>query len=588
MSTSTRLSSVDFHNFKAFPQFSVALQSVNILVGPNNSGKSTILGSFRVLAEGIRRARARTPGSVRKNGRTVAAYAVPEDAIAISMENVHTDYSDDDSWITFRLSNGNSLELFFPSDGGCFLIPNSATKYVRTRADFAREFPVSVVPVPVLGPLEHEEPIVEEETIRIGLNTHRASRHFRNYWYRHTDGFKAFADLVARTWPGMAVDPPMRPDSLSRYLVMFAKEERITRELYWSGFGFQIWCQLLTHISRTANDTLLVIDEPEIYLHPDVQRQLLSVLREAGPDILLATHSVEIMGEAEASEILVVEKKKRSAQRLKNLEGVQDAVKALGSLQNFTLTQLARTRRVLFVEGYYDLKIIRRFAQRLGFLDVASGTTLSAVESGGLSSWERVKGTAWGIEKALGTPLAVAAVFDRDFMSDEEVAEMETQLQSDLRLVHIHARKEIENYLLIPEVLQRALTKAIRERHGERAARDIPPDIVQQLLNDLTESSKGDIQAQYIARRSSFLAREKRSSVTIARETISWCDERWRSLTRRLEIVAGKDVLSALRMEVQNRWQVNLTDLRIVNEFRREEVPADMATLVEQLDAYRN
>ena len=25
---------------------------------------------------------------------------------------------------------------------------------------------------------------------------------------------------------------------------MFALEERISRELYWVGFGFQIWCQL--------------------------------------------------------------------------------------------------------------------------------------------------------------------------------------------------------------------------------------------------------------------------------------------------------------------------------------------------------
>jgi len=36
----------------------------------------------------------------------------------------------------------------------------------------------------------------------------------------------------------------------------------------WVGFGYQIWCQLLTHLSRAAEDSLVVVDEPEVYLHP--------------------------------------------------------------------------------------------------------------------------------------------------------------------------------------------------------------------------------------------------------------------------------------------------------------------------------
>ena len=74
---------------------------------------------------------------------------------------------------------------------------------------------------------------------------------------------------------------------------MFCLEDRMTRELYWAGFGFQIWCQLLTHLCRAQDSSLVVIDEPEVYLHPDVQRQLIGILRELGPDVLLATHSTE-------------------------------------------------------------------------------------------------------------------------------------------------------------------------------------------------------------------------------------------------------------------------------------------------------
>ena len=106
-------------------------------------------------------------------------------------------------------------------------------------------------------------------------------------------------------------------------LAMFVSENRIDRELYWSGLGFQIWCQLLTHISRCSESDILVVDEPEVYLHPEVQRHLLGILREVNPDILLATHSVEILGEADPSEILLIDKSKPSARRLRDIEGVQ-------------------------------------------------------------------------------------------------------------------------------------------------------------------------------------------------------------------------------------------------------------------------
>ena len=60
-------------------------------------------------------------------------------------------------------------------------------------------------------------------------------------------------------------------------------------------------------------------------MHPHVQRQLLGILRDINPDIILATHSTEILGEADPSEILLIDKSKASAKRLHDVEGVQQA-----------------------------------------------------------------------------------------------------------------------------------------------------------------------------------------------------------------------------------------------------------------------
>lgn len=73
---------------------------------------------------------------------------------------------------------------------------------------------------------------------------------------------------------------------------------------------------MLTYVIDAKDDSLLVIDEPDIYLHSDLQRQLLSILYDLGPDVLIATHSTEIITEAEAGDLLVVNKKARSAKRI--------------------------------------------------------------------------------------------------------------------------------------------------------------------------------------------------------------------------------------------------------------------------------
>jgi ABC-type uncharacterized transport system ATPase subunit len=51
---------VSFKRFKAFESFSLGLRHFNILVGPNNAGKSTILAAFRILAAAMRKASARS------------------------------------------------------------------------------------------------------------------------------------------------------------------------------------------------------------------------------------------------------------------------------------------------------------------------------------------------------------------------------------------------------------------------------------------------------------------------------------------------------------------------------------------------
>ena len=583
----TTFTSVKFYNFKAFQNFSISLRNMNILVGPNNCGKSTVISAFRILEVGLRQAFFRRAIQIPSyRGEYTYGHRIPVEHIPVAIENVHTDYEEIDSRIEFRISNGNKLILHFPIDEGCFLSWDTRGD-IRTPGLLKRAFPIQIQVIPVLGPLEHEEIVRTEETVKRALNTHIASRHFRNYWRHFPEGFNEFAELVEKTWPGMEIDPPELPNVLEQKLIMMCKENRISREIFWAGFGFQIWCQLLTHISRASSSTILIVDEPEIYLHPDVQRQLLGILRDISPDILLATHSTEIMGEADAGEILLIDKTKKSAERLKDVEGVQKALESVGSIQNITLTQLARTKRIIFVEGTNDYRIIRRFARKLKLDELSAGTELTAIESGGFSSWTKVQALAWGLDRAIGTRLLLGAIYDRDYWCDEEVESIKNELDRHLSLSHIHQRKEIENYLLVPEVLERTLIRAAQDRYQRTGVEIKITENLAFIIDRVTSPMKAEMQGQYLAKRTDYLRHSGRDPATINAETLELFESKWNALESRMELIPGKEVLKGIRTEVEALYHINVTDIKIIDEFRVEEIPEDLRRLINSLEVFR-
>ena len=269
-----RFTRVRFTNYKALKKFSVLLHEFNVLVGPNNSGKSTILGAFRILSESIRRARSRKPEHISNPAINGWGYRVPLTDLPIATENIFTNYDESSpAKIEFFFASGNKLNLVFPEQNYCCMTCEASTSIVRSPADFKREFKVSVGFVPVLGPVEHNERLFQKNAARLALLTNGASRNFRNIWFHYPEQFDEFREMIQTTWAGMDIGKPEVDYSHEKpVLHMFCPEMRYPREIYWAGFGFQVWCQMLTYIIRSSDDSLLVVDEPDIYLHSDLQR----------------------------------------------------------------------------------------------------------------------------------------------------------------------------------------------------------------------------------------------------------------------------------------------------------------------------
>ena len=578
---------VQFRNFKAFQNFSLHLDSMNVLVGPNNAGKSTIVGAFRVLAAGLQKAHARSPERVMGPEGMRSGYSIARDTMPISVENVHTNYADTDTTATFHLSNEASLTVYFNSSGDCVMFFDHLGGPIRGPAAFKKAFPIGVSAVPVLAPLEHEEPLVRDVTVQRNLATHRASRNFRNYWLKNQDQFQHFQDLITETWPGMDVLAPEVVTSQDPYVSMFCIEgpERMQRELFWVGSGFQIWCQLVTHLIRAEGASLVVIDEPEIYLHPQLQRALLAILRDLGPDVLLATHSSDMIQEADPSDIVLIESFRQSGKRVTGDTATREALGLVGSARNDVLTSAARTRRIAFVEGE-EFKMVRQFAECAGMRGLARTSNITPLPLGGFLPPQQILAIVRGISEALGALVQFAVILDRDYRSDEEINRITTVLSRRIPLVHVHSRKEIENYLLVPSAIDRAVDTALEEQRRRGMAYAKRSKNTEDIIDVLTESDKSEIQGNYIGRRVDYARREGHRADTgqISAETIEWFGDRWSRLDTRLAIVPGKRVMSRLNSRLQQDYGLSLTPRKIIASMRPEELDDDLMDLLRALD----
>src|SRR6185437_5926605 len=173
------------------------------------AGKSTILASFRILAAALRRANTKSPELVAGPNGLVRGYPVDLRSISVAEENIFFDYEESEpASVRFRLSNKSELTLYFPSQGQCFLIPESDGRPILTPSAFRARFNCPIGFVPILGPVDQHENLFEKEAARLALFNYRAARNFRNIWHHYPERFEEFRAALENTWPGMDIERP--------------------------------------------------------------------------------------------------------------------------------------------------------------------------------------------------------------------------------------------------------------------------------------------------------------------------------------------------------------------------------------------
>jgi hypothetical protein len=229
---------------------------------------------------------------------------------------------------------------------------------------------------------------------------------------------------------------------------------------------------------------------------------------------------------------------------------------------------------VVFVEGK-DFHILGRFAKKLKFDAVANRSDFVVVPVHGFNP-DRIKSLLNGMELTLGQRIVAFAIFDKDYRSAEECDALVDQCKQFCKFVVILDRKEIENYLLVPTVLDRAIAKKIADRSKRIGGSPLAlPPGSSSLLEQFAAEKKSYVTSQYISERRRYQRRTApaKNEATVTEEALNEFEGFWSSPDGRFRAMPGKDALSFVNNKLQEGYEISLTPAVVIDSFAVAEVP---------------
>jgi len=380
--------SIRFERFKSMERQKLDLGALTILIGPNAAGKSNVLDGFRLMSEAVRAdmetAVTRRGGidSLVFKGSTSQSfvieleYFVPDPGAPNSRSDMHYRVEVGGhkgkpavlseklqvkqrrgkagapaTWVAARLGKGTAIrdperktpEVFNTADPGVLALKalGFLTAYPRIRA--LRTF---VESWQFLG--------VNLEAVRAPRRDERAetlltdASNLANV-LRTLQGTSTLDGILTDLRDLLAVVDDVRTQVDRGQVVLLLKERPFAYP--WEAFSvsdgtLRLLC-LITALHLLPEHGILCIEEPEHGLHPHLFGPLLDLIRERCPadgakQVLLTTHSPDLVDAASGREVVTVERDDHGATLLQKLE----AKKLAGWIKEYRLGELWRMRQI--------------------------------------------------------------------------------------------------------------------------------------------------------------------------------------------------------------------------------------------------
>ncbi len=568
-------------NFRGFEHHTVPLRDLAILVGKNNAGKSTIVEALRLVSLITSRYQSLNycvlPPWLDRPKRDRAVYPSTEGIEFNSVGAFHR-YGNPPARLLASFSTGEEVEVLIgPEMEILGIIKGSDGNVIRSKGQ-ARQLSLPEVAIlPQIGPLLREEPQRDQSYVRQSMLTSRASLHFRNQLVILNSHFPSFKNVAEETWPGLVVSELniARRSPTEAIVTLLIRDMDFIAEVGWMGHGLQMWLQTMWFLTHAASASTIILDEPDVYMHADLQRRLIRLLRSRAHQTIVATHSVEIMAEVEPDEIMVIDKKRRRSFFAGKQETVQKLLENVGTIHNIQLARLSSARRFLMVEGD-DVDFLKRFQNTVLPRSNMPIDTIPHKSIGGWDGWERAIGSAAILTSSAAGAIKSYCLLDSDYHTPKALADRKKSAKANGINLHIWARKEIENYLLVPAAIRRLMERG--------AKRDTVPS-EEEIEKELIKIASGLRDTVFNGMAAEFDKEDRSLRITGANRAASdRLKPLWKSKVKRLELVSGKTLIGQISAWSKAKCNVSFSATKLANEISAVEIADEVKTVLTAIE----
>jgi AAA domain, putative AbiEii toxin, Type IV TA system len=360
------LHAVEVKSFKRLKTIELLTPALTVLVGGNNSGKSSLLQGIHLAITVLQSARVSGEGGKPINtlGFDQFIYKPTGDLIRLNHEGQITSKSGPEFSFTYtdagsqdhkkfelKLRRGKNANLAITFDA-------KSTFFIRAAN---RIEPLSVF-VPGLAGVPLREELRTPSVVANGIAQGDSNVYLRNVLYRickEPSKLTRFHEMIASVFPGLTISSGFDPET-HLYIDITVEQEGRAVPLEMVGTGALQAIQLVAYVTA-YNPALLLLDEPDAHLHPSNQRLLaltLQKISETGSTkVVLATHSRHMFDALAKDEMTQVVWLKFGAREDETDKQNLSVLLDLGALDSFELLHAGQQHVVLLTEDTKAAKL---------------------------------------------------------------------------------------------------------------------------------------------------------------------------------------------------------------------------------------
>lgn len=569
---------ITIENYRGYLKHEVEFRDLNIVVGKNNAGKTTLIEALRLVSLVTKRYKNspyRNVPNWLEIGKINSGISISLNRIDFSYRNIFHSYGDPPAIITALFTNKTKVVIYFGGEKKFHAVLINAKNKVCNKDNLKHLDLPTLNILPQIGPLLFEEKVLNEDYVKLNVDSQTSSRHFRNQLGYFNEYYPKFKKLIESTWNGISLleyNSGDRFTDMPPYLLI--QEEAFSTEIGNMGHGLQMWMQTIWFLSKCANNSTVILDEPDVYMHADLQRKLIRFLKNEFPQVIIATHSIEIMSEVEPENIVIIDKTKKNSVFASDFKAVQKLTSNIGSIHNIGLARLWSANKLLIVEGK-DVNILKRIQDNLFPTSNEPLDVIPSVTIGGWGGWNRAIGSKLILKNAGQENIVTYCILDSDYHTDAEIQERYEQAKKNGIILKIWKKKEIENYLINSNAIKRIIDK--------NSDSSISLEEIEGKINEFVEELKEDyldllMDKIHVESRRTGKFIEPSTAKKKAQKELEKC---WK---HKNDIVSGKALLKKIGNWTNDSFNVIINPNRLAQELKKSEIPTELIEVIECIE----